>query len=115
MFESGDASGAADVFASDYADHQGLGGEPLRGPDGFARVVAAARNPDRSASLEITLEDVVADDEGVAARLRWRELRHDGIEVRRETIELLRVRDGKFVEHWGAEAWRRESTLPTRE
>jgi predicted SnoaL-like aldol condensation-catalyzing enzyme len=106
VFNSGDVSRVAELLADDYVDHQGLRGVALRGPDGFARVVDAARAA--YAAIEVTIEDVVADESKVAARLHWRHIKDSGAEVRRQTIEILRIGDGKVLEHWGAEASRDE-------
>jgi hypothetical protein len=42
MFSSVDLTGVNGVVSSPYHDHQGLAGEPVHGPEGFAAVVAAA-------------------------------------------------------------------------
>ena len=97
---SGDVSKVKEVVHQNYFDHQGLGGEPVRGPSGFAKVVAAARS--RYASLEVTLQDLILADDRAAARLQWYGTRLDGDVVRRETIEIIRIEQGKAVEHWGA-------------
>ncbi len=100
MFSSGDVSKVQAVVHQDYFDHQGLGGEPVRGPSGFAKVVAAARSS--YASLEVTLQDLILADDRAAARLQWYGTRLDGDVVRRETIDIIRIEHGKAVEHWGA-------------
>jgi predicted SnoaL-like aldol condensation-catalyzing enzyme len=100
MFSSGDVSAVQAVVHPDYFDHQGLGGEPVHGPSGFARVVAAARSS--YARLEVTFQDVIADGDRAAARLQWHGTRLDGDVVRRETIEIIRTEQGRAVEHWGA-------------
>jgi predicted SnoaL-like aldol condensation-catalyzing enzyme len=109
VFSTGDVSRLADLFGADYVDHQGLAGEKIHGIDGFARVVRAARNPDRYAALVVTIEDAISEGDRIAARLQWRHALRSGGEVRRETIDLLRIADGKIVEHWGAQTWREES------
>ena len=110
MFSTGDVSRVREVFADGYIDHQGLGGEKVRGPDGFARVVRAARNPERYADVAVTIEDAIVEGDRAAVRLRWRQTLCSGEEVRRETIDLLRIADGRVVEHWGAESGREASS-----
>lgn len=100
MFSSGDVSAVQAVVHPDYFDHQGLGGEPVHGPLGFATVVAAARSS--YARLEVTLEDLIGAGDRAAARLQWHGTRLEGDVVRRETIEIIRIEQGKAVEHWGA-------------
>jgi predicted SnoaL-like aldol condensation-catalyzing enzyme len=43
-------------------------------------------------------------DDRAVARIRWRGRRHEGDDVDRETIDIVRVVDGRAVEHWGAHA-----------
>lgn len=98
MFSTGDLSDLQETVHSDYLDHQGLHGEPIRGPDGFASVVAAARAGFES--LDVTVEDLIAGRDRVAARLRWSGLRTEG-QVNRQTLEIVRIEDGLAIEHWG--------------
>jgi len=44
MFTSGDLADLEATVHPDYLDHQGLHGESIHGPAGFATVVAAARS-----------------------------------------------------------------------
>ncbi len=99
MFETGDVDNAADVIASSYLDHQGLGGEPLQGPKGFAQVVDAARKafPD----LQIAVLGQVSDEYNIAAVLKWTYSSEAGTTTR-HTLEWLTVRGGQAVEHRGA-------------
>lgn len=102
IFASGDPSDAAAVVAEEYLDHQGLGAEPIRGIDGFALVVRT--NHTTYKHQEISIEDLFGVDDRAVARIRWRGQRHDGAVVDRETIDIIRVADGRAVEHWGARA-----------
>lgn len=99
MFSSGDVSEVETHVHADYFDHQGLGGQPIRGPSGFATVVAAARSDYEH--LEVTVEDLITGADRAAARLRWHGTRLHGEVVRRETLEIVRIVDGRAVEHWG--------------
>ncbi len=83
----------------DYLDHQGLGGEPIHGPAGFATVVAAARR--RYDRLDVVVEDLITGPDRAAARLLWSGIQPSGEVVRRETLEIIRVDEGMAVEHWG--------------
>jgi len=100
IFASGDPSGAAEVVASDYLDHQGLGAGPLRGVEGFAHVVRTNRSAYESQS--ITIEDLFEARDRAVARIRWRGRSHRGEHIDRQTIDIVRVADGRAVEHWGA-------------
>ncbi len=56
MFSSGDLSEIEAVVHRDYLDHQGLAGQPVRGPSGLATVVTAARSGYEH--LQVTVEDL---------------------------------------------------------
>lgn len=100
MFSTGDVSEVASVVHDDYFDHQGLQGTPIVGPDGFASVVAAARSGYES--LEVSIDDLIGGADRTAARLRWVGVRPGGQTEERQTIEIVRVEDGRAAEHWGA-------------
>jgi ketosteroid isomerase-like protein len=100
MFALGDPDGADAVVAPDYVDHQGLGQGPVRGINGFALVVRA--NRDAYEHQEISIEDLFGTDDRAVARIRWRGRRRDGEHIDRETIDIVRVANGRAVEHWGA-------------
>ena len=91
---------AVDAFVDgSYLDHQGLGGVSVHGPSGFGHVVETARRS--YTDLDVSVEDIFACGDRAAARLHWRGHRPDGESVERETIEIVRVVNGKAVEHWG--------------
>ena len=99
MFMTGDTARAGDLFAAGYVDHQGLRGEVMFGPDGFRTVVEAARAAyDR---LYIDVSELKAQGDTISARFRWRGLRGSEQVADRETVEVLRIADGRVVEHWG--------------
>ncbi len=99
IFVNGDVSEVARTVADEYVDHQGLGHGPLHGRAGFAQVVAAARRG--VTDLHVSVEDVVEQEDRVAARLRWRGQAPDGTEIDRESLDIVRVEGGRAVEHWG--------------
>jgi predicted ester cyclase len=98
-FSTGDVTLVGRFVGRDFIDHQGLGGEAMRGPDGFREVVATAR--DGHVELAVTIEDLIEGSDRAAARLRWRGMRPAGGFVDRESIEIVRVEHGHAVEHWG--------------
>ena len=100
MFATGDVSALRAVVSDDYHDHQGLYGMAVRGTDGFRQVVEAARA--EIVGLTVTIADLIADADAAAARLRWRGVSPSGASVDRQTIDIVRTRDGRAVEHWGA-------------
>ncbi len=102
MFTTGDTSAVGEVVADEYQDHQSLRGIDITGPSGFARVVEVARTG--TTGLTVTVEDLIADGDRCAARLRWVGVSSTGGSVDRATIDIIRAGDGKAVEHWGARA-----------
>jgi predicted ester cyclase len=101
MFATGDVASVVEVVADEYHDHQGLRGTEIRGPEGFRLVVETARCSIRG--LSVTIEDLIADGDRVAARIRWQGHSLSGDPVDRETIDVVQVRSGRAVEHWGAQ------------
>ena len=106
IFATGDLDAVSLAVAEEYIDHQGLGDVEIRGPHGFRQVVEAVH---KSSDVRITIEDIVAAEDKAALRLRWRGINRAGRTVTRETLDLLRFADGRLIEHWGAELFRRES------
>ena len=106
IFESGDLADIRFVVSDQYVDHQGLDGCEIRGRDGFARVVSAARSAWRD--LRVTAEDAIAAGDRVAARLHWHGTKEQGTPMDRETIDIVRFADAVAVEHWGSRLWSSE-------
>lgn len=102
MLASGDPSDAEAVVARDYLDHQGLGAGPMHGVDGFTHVVQMNHNAYEHQNVSI--EDLFGVDDRAVARIRWRGRRVTGESVDRETIDIIRIAQGRAVEHWGARA-----------
>lgn len=71
----------------------------LHGPEGFAEVVRAARSGYRD--LVVTVEELVVAPNRVVGRLRWRGARLSGQQADHQTIEIIRVGEGRAIEHWG--------------
>ena len=100
-FDTGEVSDIAAVVHSTYLDHQGLPGQqPVTGTDGFVQVVETARRG--FTQLSVTIEDMIENGDRVAARLRWNGVTTSGERSQRETIDIIVVRGGQAIEHWGA-------------
>ena len=105
ILATGDLDAVSSAVADEYIDHQGLGDVEIRGLHGFRRVVEAVH---KSSDVRVTLEDIVAAEDKAALRLGWHGINRAGRTVTRETLDLLRFADGRLIEHWGAELFRRE-------
>jgi hypothetical protein len=99
VFNTGRFDGVETIVDRDYLDHQGLRGQPLRGPSGFKSVVSAARSG--FDSLDVIVEDLIESENVAVARLRWRGAGRSTVSDERETIEWIRVLGDVAVEHWG--------------
>lgn len=99
-FNSVDVADVREYVGIEYVDHQGLGGTEIRGPDGFSQVVVAARAG--YVSLKVVTEDLFGERDRAVARLHWIARPAQGAIEERETMEIIRLADGKVVEHWGA-------------
>ena len=108
IFNTGELEEVDLIFSPDYVDHQKPPGMEIDGPDEFRQIVTDARGSVRT--LSVTIEDLIVEMDKVAARLRWHIIDLAGKEIERETIDILRLADGRVVEHRGAEAWSREGT-----
>lgn len=107
IINEGNLELADELFADDYVGRLSGIPEPLHGPEalkGFASELRTAF-PD----VEMTVEDVIAEDDKVVRRDRmtgthegeYRGIEPTGNEVEVEGIVILRVEDGQIVETWG--------------
>ena len=106
VINRGDLGAVDELLAPHYLEHDPLPGMP-GGREGAKQLFALlhAGFPD----LSVTLEDLVAEGERVAVRSRWRGthrgeflgIRPTGRVIDFENLELVRIRQGQIVEHWG--------------
>jgi hypothetical protein len=108
IFNTGDLSDVDLIFSLDYIDHQKPPEMEIDGPDEFKQIVMRARGSLRT--LKVTIEDLIAEDDKVVARLGWHITDIAGKKINRETIDILRFANGQVAEHWGAEVWRTEKS-----
>ncbi|OLR93492.1 ester cyclase [Actinokineospora bangkokensis] len=93
---NGDASAARDLVSADFVGHWPT--REVRGPDELAAVVAKTHG--LFDALDFTLEvGPLVEDDLVCARWSGRGYTSDG-ELTFHGNDLLRVRDGRFVEYW---------------
>ena len=103
-WNNGNLEAIDELFAPDFVEHQ-VGIAP--GRDGVKGSIQALRTafPD----LHLTFEDAVANGDMVWARLSaagthqgpFMGLPGTGRPVRIDVIDIVRVADGRLVEHWG--------------
>ena len=107
FIEGGDMKTFNEIFAPDFINHTAPAGAPT-GPDGviyFFNHLLKPAFPD----LKVVIHDQVAQDDKVTTRKSFYAT-HKGDffgvpatnkSVVMEVIDIIRLRDGKFVEHWG--------------
>ncbi len=103
IFNTGNVLEVESIFSPTYIDHQKPEWLTADGPEEFKQIVQSARKS--LPNLKVIIEDTIAEDNKIVARLQWHSLNDAGKKVDRETIDILHFVDGKAVEHWGAEAW----------
>lgn len=106
LVREGNIDAFDDLISPDLIEHEELPGltRNREGVKQFFRMFGQAF-PD----LQITLDDVLADEEKVVARSTWRGthqgefmgLPATGKAITFSVIDIMRVADGKMVEHWG--------------
>lgn len=107
VINRGDLGAVDELLSPGYLEHDPLIPGLPGGREGAKQLFALlhAGFPD----LSVTLEDLVAEGERVAVRSRWRGthrgeflgVRPTGQVVDFENLELVRIRQGQIVEHWG--------------
>ena len=105
LFTQGKLSLAEELFAADYIDTEAPPGQSNRGPEAMRQLVTMfhAAFPD----ITFHVEEVIAEDETVAARVFWvgthrgpfLGIAPTGRTIRQKQMHFMRFRDGKMVEH----------------
>lgn len=103
------AAALEEVVSNDFVDHipNPLPGQPTRGAEAITWFVRTARKaiPD----LKVSIEDVIAAGDKVVTRVTWEGTQEGpllgadptGKRMRFMGIDIVRVADGKIMEHWG--------------
>jgi steroid delta-isomerase-like uncharacterized protein len=107
VFNRGNLSRADDFLAPDFVEREELPpGVPL-GREGVKQLTAMLHSafPDYKA----TIDDLIAEGDKVVIRQTWRGTHRGefmgipptGRSVSFQVIDIIRIAEGKFVEHWG--------------
>ena len=100
-----------ELIAADYVRHDSDVSEEERGPDPFVETLQMME--EAFPNGEVTIEEMIAEDDLVAFRARWRATHGGefmGIEPSGETTEhtgmaMHRVKNGKITETWANWDW----------
>jgi predicted ester cyclase len=106
LLNQGNLDVADELVATEFINHEAPPGRD-RGPESMRALATMLRTafPD----LHFTIEELVAEGDTVAGRLRMSGTHEGplmgtpptGRSVRQEHMHFVRIREGKAVEHWG--------------
>jgi len=107
IFNRGNMSIVDEVFAPDFVEREELPPRMPRDREGIRQMSAMLRSafPD----FKATIDDIVAEGDKVVIRQTWSGTQKGewmgmpptGKSVSFGVIDIIRIADGKFVEHWG--------------
>jgi steroid delta-isomerase-like uncharacterized protein len=108
LFNRGNVDKVDEFLASDFVEREDLPPGLPPGREGVKQLASMMRSafPD----LKGTIEDAVAEDDKVVVRWtcagthsggEFMGIPPTGRKVSIEVIDIIRIADGKFVEHWG--------------
>jgi len=104
--ETGDAATLDSLISSDAVDHQGPNGTEIKGTDNVKHMLADIHNHLKDGKFEVieaaTNGDYIftlARVTGTTADSTWG--MPPGSKVDEKGVDVVKIRDGKMVEHWG--------------
>jgi len=107
IFNRGNMSVVDEVFAADFVEHEELPAGIPRDREGVIQLTTMLRSafPD----FKATIDDIIAEGNKVVIRMTWRGTQKgefmgvppSGKSVAVGVIDIIRIADGQFVEHWG--------------
>jgi len=107
VFNQGDADAVDELVAPDFIEHEELPPGMPAGREGVKQMPAMMHSafPD----FKATIDDILAEDDKVVIRMTWRGTHKGefmgipptGKSISLEVIDIIRIADGKFAEHWG--------------
>ena len=107
VFNKGNDGAVAEFMSTDFVEHEELPPGMTPGPEGTKQLVGAlhAAFPDFNA----TIDDMIAEDDKVMMRMTWSGTHKGefmgipatGKRVSFGVFDIIRVANGKAVEHWG--------------
>ena len=107
LFNRGNLSLADEILADDFVEHEQLPPGIPNGREGVKAMTSMMRSafPD----FKATIDDILADGDKVVIRTTWSGTQKGefmgmpatGKRMSIGVIDIIRVSNGKFVEHWG--------------
>ncbi|TMV76768.1 ester cyclase [Thioclava sp. BHET1] len=107
VIERGDAAAFAALMAEDFINHSAPPGAP-KGPEGMWATFETVLRPAIS-DLRVEIADQIAEGDRVTTRKAitgrltgpLMGVAPTGAPIRIEVIDIVRIRDGRYAEHWG--------------
>jgi predicted ester cyclase len=106
-FNAGDLAIADELTSPDLVEHQEFGPDHAPGAEGVRAIIASLKSA--FSDFHLAIDDLVVD--GDTAWLRMVATgTHDGVfmghaptgrRMRAQVFDVIRVQDGRIVEHWG--------------
>lgn len=107
IFNRGNMSVVDEFFAPDFVEHEELPAGIPNDREGVIQLTTMLRSafPD----FKATIDDIITEGNKVVIRMTWRGTQEgefmgvppSGKSVSVGVIDIIRIGDGKFVEHWG--------------
>jgi predicted SnoaL-like aldol condensation-catalyzing enzyme len=108
--ESGDSTTLRSLIADDAVDHQGPGGQDLKGGDNIVRMLTDMHNRVKGLSFDVVTD--AASGDYVFSMVNVKGTANDnsmgmpaGSSMDSRQVDVIKVKDGKMVEHWGYLDW----------
>jgi predicted SnoaL-like aldol condensation-catalyzing enzyme len=104
--ETGDASTIDTLIANDAVDHQGPNGTDIKGGDSIRHMLADMHNHVKDLKLEVIAD--AANGDYIFSMAHMSGTTNDawmgmpaGMKMDEKGVDVIRIKDGKMVEHWG--------------
>ena len=106
-FNAGDLRVVDELIPPDFVEHQGFGPDHAPGAEGAKAVIVSLRSA--FSDFHLTIDDLAVDGDTVWLRMTGTGTNDGsfmghaatGRRMRTDVIDVLRVENGRIVEHWG--------------
>jgi steroid delta-isomerase-like uncharacterized protein len=107
LFNKGNVGIVGEIFAPDFIEHEQLPPGMPSGREGVKVLASVLRSA--FTDFKATIEDMLAEDDKVVVRMTWSGTHKGefmgvpatGKRVSIGVIDIIRITNGKVVEHWG--------------
>jgi predicted ester cyclase len=108
--ETGDSATIRSLIADDAVDHQGPNGQDLKGGDAITHMLTDMHNHVKDLKFDITSDAAKGDYIFAMVQMSGTAVDNSmgmtpGAKVDGKSVDVVKVKDGKMVEHWGFMDW----------